>query len=118
MTSTEPKKETNPFTMSVEELDAACTEAGLDSLLDSLAEEADTDHTLSGFRRAFAPWILDFAASRDESLIAQIEEMKYGQFLLGTPEASERVMTAVNTTIDQIAALIRSSREAAQVEKN
>jgi len=58
------EKQTNPFLMSVEELDAACTEAGVDSLLQSLAEEADQDHTLSGFRRAFAPWILTFLEDR------------------------------------------------------
>ncbi len=70
------QKETNPFMMSIEELDAEITRLGLNDLLDTLAEGADDVQTLAGYKRGFAPWIISFITSHNNSLVERLEGMK------------------------------------------
>lgn len=46
---------------------------------------------------------------RDGELREAIEGMKYSQPLLGTPETTERIMIAVNTTLDEVVGLLTPS---------
>ena len=45
-------------------------------------------------------------ASQKEELRGEVEKMKYGQPLLGTPESTEQLMVAVDTTLDEVLRLL------------
>lgn len=50
---------------------------------------------------------IDFFQQELERICEEVEKLKYNQPLLGTPESTERVMNAVNNTIDDIINIIK-----------
>lgn len=58
--------------MNMEELDAACCAAGIDSLLEELAEIADDVQTKTGWKRSFAPYILDLLSHHEQEVLDKV----------------------------------------------
>ena len=51
--------------------------------------------------------VLSLLQTQREELMQKIEGLKYEQPLLGTPETAERIMFAVNSTLDQVLTLLK-----------
>lgn len=65
---------------------------------------------LRGIERAFCEQetknVLMLFSQTLQELRQEVERFKYGQPLLGTPDSAEQVMFAVDSTVDQVLALI------------